>query len=207
MDQSKQSSSGDERLIRAAKGGDASALDSLLRCHYPRLFALCRRIVGESDADDATQETLMAIVRGLPKFDGRSTFVTWSHRVATNACLDELRRRERRPKLRLLDDRPEPRTGRGSGGALHVTEHLPGDDIDGVADRLDLDQALATLPVDQRVAVVLRDLCALSYDEIAAVLDVPPGTVRSRIARGRARMHDHLVGNPTGHDRRPSSQP
>ncbi|MBI3257012.1 MAG: RNA polymerase sigma factor [Actinobacteria bacterium] len=192
-----QSSSSDDRLVRAAKDGDAAALDSLLRCHYPRLFA----------ADDATQETLMAIVRGLPKFDGRSTFVTWSHRVATNASLDELRRRERRPRLRPLDDRPERRTGPGPGDAPHVTERLPDDDIEGVADRLDLDQALATLPVDQRVAVVLRDLCALSYDEIASVLDVPPGTVRSRIARGRARMHDHLVGNPTGHDRRPSSQP
>ena len=95
----------DRTLIAASQAGDRSALDRLLRQHYDRIYAICRRVAGnDADAADATQEALMAIVRGLPRFDGRSTFSTWSYRVATNACLDELRRRKRRPTPALVDD-------------------------------------------------------------------------------------------------------
>ena len=88
----------DEDLVAAANGGDRSALDLLLSRHYDRLYAICRRLAGnDADAADACQEALMAIVRGLERFEGSSTFKTWSYRVATNACLDELRRRGRRP--------------------------------------------------------------------------------------------------------------
>lgn len=115
----------------------------------------------------------MAIVRGLPGFDGRSAFSTWAYRVATNACLDELRRRRRRPEPGLPEGPDEPATV---------------DDAEGVTTRVDLDAALQSLPADFRAAVVLRDVAGLSYDEIAAALSVPPGTVRSRIARGRAAL-------------------
>ena len=86
-------------------------MDALLRRHYDRIFALCRRVTG-SDADgaDAAQEALIAIVRGLPRFDGRARFSTWAYRVATNVCLDELRRQRRRPVPGLGDGR---RSGRG----------------------------------------------------------------------------------------------
>jgi RNA polymerase sigma-70 factor (ECF subfamily) len=134
----------------------------------------------DADALDATQEALLALVRGLPRFDGRSSFATWSYRVATNTCLDELRRRRRRPVP--LDE-------------LSVTAPGPEDLAAGVADRLSIDEALATLPAEFRAAVVLRDVCALDYAEIAEVLGVPPGTVRSRIARGRAAVAAHLAGN------------
>lgn len=187
----------DHALVHASRGGDGAALDALLRRHYPRLFGLCRRMVGENDADDATQNALMAIVRGLPSFDGHSTFVTWSYRVATNACLDEIRRRAKRPVLKLADDDLYETTG-----SLRSQS-----DIDRVTDRIDLDAALATLTIDQRVAVILRDLCSLSYNEIAIVLDIAPGTVRSRIARGRGQLHDFLIGNSTTVDQRPSSKP
>lgn len=125
-----------------------------------------------TDAADACQEALLAIVRGLPSFDGRSAFGTWAYRVATNACLDELRRRRRRPEPGLPEGRDEPAT---------VV-----DDAEGVTTRVDLDAALQALPADYRAAVVLRDVCGLSYDEIATALSIPAGTVRSRIARGRA---------------------
>jgi RNA polymerase sigma-70 factor (ECF subfamily) len=134
----------------------------------------------DADALDATQEALLALVRGLPRFDGRSSFATWSYRVATNTCLDELRRRRRRPVP--LDE-------------LSATAPGPEDLAGGVADRLSIDEALATLPAEFRAAVVLRDVCALDYAEIAEVLGVPPGTVRSRIARGRAAVAAHLAGN------------
>jgi RNA polymerase sigma-70 factor (ECF subfamily) len=137
-------------------------------------------------------------VRGLSRFDGRAAFSTWAYRVATNACLDELRRRSRRPVTGVDDAVLEgaPRTG----GSRH---DLAGE----VADRLDVDAALATLSPEHRAAVVLRDLCTLDYAEIAEVLDIPPGTVRSRIARGRAALADALAGNPAAPDRRPTIRP
>jgi RNA polymerase sigma-70 factor (ECF subfamily) len=146
----------------------------------------------DADALDATQEALISLVRGLPHFDGRSSFVTWSYRVATNACLDEVRRRRRRPVP--VDE---------------MTVAAPaGTDLAGsVADRMALDDALAALPPEFRAAVVLRDVCALDYAEIAEVLDVPPGTVRSRIARGRAAVAAHLAGNPTSTDDRQIPRP
>ena len=82
----------DQALVSAAQQGDGAALDALLRRHHDRIFALCRRLAGnEADAHDATQEALIAIVRGIRRFDGRAAFSTWAYRVATNACLDELR--------------------------------------------------------------------------------------------------------------------
>ncbi|HLJ07520.1 MAG TPA: sigma-70 family RNA polymerase sigma factor, partial [Acidimicrobiia bacterium] len=104
-------------------------------------------------------------------------FTTWLYRVATNAALDELRRRKRRPDpVELLDERVAAESGVESA----------------VTARLDVDAALASLGPEFRTAVVLRDLCDLDYAEIADVLDVPIGTVRSRIARGRAAIADRL---------------
>jgi RNA polymerase sigma-70 factor (ECF subfamily) len=182
-------------LVAAARSGDRDALEQLLRLHHDRIHALARRITGnDADAADATQEALIAIVRGLPRFDGRSSFSTWAYRVTANASLDELRRRRRRPLVGLPDERAE----RADASVAVDTA---------VADRLRLDAALAELPEDFRVAVVLRDVCDLDYAEIAAVLDLPPGTVRSRIARGRGRLADLLSGNRSTTPARPSTEP
>lgn len=179
--------------MASARAGDRAALETLLRRHHDRLAAVCRRLCGnDADAADATQEALLAIVRGLSRYDGRAAFSTWAYRVATNACLDELRRRSRRPLPGLDESR---------------SRAAPGDVGEAVAARLDVDEALAALPLDFRTAVVLRDLCGLDYAEIAEVLGVPAGTVRSRIARGRAQLADRLTGNPEGPPRRPTSTP
>jgi len=123
---------------------------------------------------------MIALVRGLPRFDGRSSFATWSYRIAVNASLDELRARSRRPRPGAeIDDGP-PFADRS----------------DGVVDRLDLDAALLRLSPEHRAVVVLRDVCQLEYSEIAEVLHVPLGTVRSRIARGRAALVPLLGGRP-----------
>src|SRR4051812_4211878 len=93
----------DSTLVAAAQAGDRAALEALLGRHHERLHAVCRRLTGnDADAADASQDALIAIVRGLGRFDGRSQFSTWSYRIAVNACLDELRRRRRRPVL--VDD-------------------------------------------------------------------------------------------------------
>jgi RNA polymerase sigma-70 factor (ECF subfamily) len=181
--------------VAAAQAGDRRALDVLLRRHHDRIHAVCRRLAGnEADAQDATQEALLAVVRGLARFDGRAAFSTWAYRVATNACLDELRRRKRRPTPGLPDDELDA----GPGAAAS-----PG--IDGLGDRLAIDAALAELPDEFRVPVVLRDLCDLDYAEIASTLGIPPGTVRSRIARGRAQLARLLEpGNSEPGARRPT---
>ena len=181
----------DASLVAAAQAGDRAALEELLRRHQDRLYAVCRRLTGnDADAADACQDALIAIVRALPRYDARAAFGTWAYRIATNAALDELRRRRRRPE-------PAETVGERPAG---------GDAPAAVEARLDVDAALAGLPAEFRAAVVLRDLCDLSYDEIAEVLDVPPGTVRSRIARGRAALADALASgrNPEGPPRRPT---
>lgn len=137
----------------------------------------------DADGFDATQDALIAIARGIRTFDGRAAFSTWSYRVATNACLDELRRRSRRPTPGLPADLDDTR----AQGWPHGLAASPVA-VDGLPDRMVIDAALAELPEDFRVAVVLRDLCDLDYAEIATALDLPPGTVRSRIARGRSQL-------------------
>lgn len=183
----------DEELIIAAQGGDKKLLNMLLERHYDRIYAICRRITGqESDAMDATQEALLAIVKGLEKFDGRAKFTTWSYRVVTNACLDELRRKKRR----IADALPDEEAGELAIDATQSPE-------DAVTARLDIDAALLEVPEEFRVAVVLRDLCDMDYADIAETLQIPPGTVRSRISRGRAALANQFLGNqnppPTRH--------
>ena len=181
----------DEDLVVAARRGERPALEQLLVRHHDRINALCRRLLcSDSDAEDATQDTLLAVVRSLSSFDGRSSFGTWIYRIATNQCLDELRRRRRRPLPTSLDS---DGAGEAHVGAIAVAA---GPAELAVA-RVDVDAALTKLSPEFRVAVVLRDLCDLSYEEIAEVLHVPVGTVRSRIARGRASLAD-LVGNFAG---------
>jgi RNA polymerase sigma-70 factor, ECF subfamily len=168
----------DETLARRAAGGDRRALETLLDRHADRVHAICRRVVSDpDDALDATQEAMIAVARGVSRFDGRSAFTTWLYRVATNAALDELRRKRRRP---------------APAAEVPDAASTPGRFEDSVAARLDVDQALAQLPEDFRVAVVLRDLCDLDYATIAEILDVPVGTVRSRIARGRGELKASL---------------
>ena len=182
----------DDRLAASAAAGSRPALEILLDRHADRIHAVCRRVVANpDDALDATQEAMISIARGITRYDGRAAFTTWLYRVATNAALDELRRKKRRPQP--FESLPEPAVA-GSGVESQV------------AARLDVDQALAEIPEEFRVAVVLRDLCDLDYAEIAEVLDVPPGTVRSRIARGRAALADQL-GNSDDAGVRPTGSP
>lgn len=187
----------ERHLVAAAQRGDRDATEQLLRTHQPAVYAVCRRVCGnDADALDATQEALVAMVRGLARFDGRSKVSTWAYRIATNASLDELRRRSRRPVVGI--------DGR-DGEAADLPDHRTPDPAGAVADADEVEGALATLPVEFRAPIVLRDLCQLDYREIAEVLEIPPGTVRSRIARGRAQLADHLAGNQTDPPERPRS--
>ena len=167
--------------MQRAQAGDRGALEQLLERHYDRISARCRRIAGNAaDGDDATQEALLAIVRGLERFDGRSECSTWAYRVATNACLDELRRRGRRPVP--TEDEIEPAAPTGPIDQI-------GEDL---ARRDEVTTALASLSPEFRAPLVLRDLEGLDYAQIADTLGLAPGTVRSRIARARRQLAERL---------------
>jgi len=157
------------------------------------VYAVCRRVLGhDADAADATQDALIAAVKGLPRFDGQAAFSTWMYRIATNTCFDHLRRQRRRPATTLPED-----------GTVDFTDDGPTFDMS-LADRLAIDAALSSLPEDFRMAVVLRDVADLDYADIAITLGVPIGTVRSRIARGRAALAKQL-GNRIDPTQRPTS--
>jgi RNA polymerase sigma-70 factor (ECF subfamily) len=183
----------DSELARAAARGDRRALERLLERHVDRVHAICRRVLANrDDALDATQEALLAIARRIHTFDGRSQFTTWMYRVASNAAIDEARRRNRRPQ-------PTDQ---------HVDRAAPDMAFDErIADQLEVDAALSCIPVEFRAAVALRDLAGLDYAEIARILDVPAGTVRSRIARGRAALADHLGNSRPDVDRQTERSP
>ena len=145
--------------------------------HQTRVFNVALRVLGDpDDARDATQDAFLSMLRKLSQFRGDSAFTTWLHRVTVNSCYDILRKRRRQPILRLIADDDDPVTDIGPP----VPDHA-----DAAVDSIDVARALQTIPEEYRVTLVLADVQDLPYEEIARVLDVPIGTVKSRVHRGR----------------------
>ena len=176
----------DGELVRRFLAGDAGAATDLITRHERRVYAVCLRVLGNpDDAADAAQDALLAMIRKLDGFRGEAAFTTWLYRVAMNVCYDHLRRAKRRPVLRRDEDAPAP-------------EPALDDHADAVAGAHDVAAALAQVPEDFRVAIVLADVHDLPYDEIAKVLDLPVGTVKSRVHRGRIALAKALgIGAPS----------
>ena len=124
-------------------------------------------------------------MRKISSFKGESKFSTWAYRVATNSCLDEIRKRKRRPRLGLLEN----------DEALYSPEKSSRSIEDQVSDLLLIEEALSLLPDEFRIPLVLRDQVGMNYQEIADRLSLPEGTVKSRIARARARLKVEITGN------------
>jgi len=168
----------DEQLVRRYLDGDRDAFTTLVERHEARLYNVCLRILGSpEDAHDATQDAFLTVLRKLDQFRGDAAFTTWMHRVAVNACYDLLRKRKRQPMLRMVTDDEADRTD-DLGPPVS-------DPADAVAGEIDVVRALAHVAEDFRVVLVLADVEDLPYDEIARVLGVPIGTVKSRVHRGR----------------------
>lgn len=184
-------------LIARSKQGDLAAFNLLVE-HYQRpLYNLCLRMLASSEAaEDATQEAFIAAYRGIDRFrggvrmgGGAAGFRAWLFRIGVNACYDELRRRRARPATSL--DEP-----RGETARVRDIEN-PGPALDEIAETAELgraiQEALSALPSDQRLAIVLSDVQGLDYAEIAQVMGVSLGTVKSRINRGRSRLRAFLL--------------
>jgi RNA polymerase sigma-70 factor (ECF subfamily) len=171
-------------LLRRHVQGDHEAFGMLFARHRDRLWAVALRTLGDADeAADALQEAMISAFRRAGSFRGDSAVTTWLHRVVVNACLDRVRRRAARPAVPAGDERSLDMLARGAAGR------------DAAADRdtaLDVDAALRLLPYDQRAALVLVDMLGYSVQAAAETLDVSVGTIKSRCARGRARLVPHL---------------
>jgi RNA polymerase sigma-70 factor (ECF subfamily) len=168
----------DKALMAAHVDGDPDAFGEIVRRHRDRMWAVALRTLGDSEeAADAVQDALISAFRRADSYRGDAAVTTWLHRIVVNACLDRVRRRQARPAVALPDD-------------IDAMPEVPSprDPQDEALIALDVQQALDTLPVDQRAAIVLVDVLGHSVDDAARVLGCPTGTVKSRCSRGRARL-------------------
>ena len=172
----------DVDLLRLHVDGHADAFSIIFQRHRDRLWAVALRTMGDKEeAADALQDAMLSAFRRAGTFRGDSAVTTWLHRIVVNACLDRMRRRRARPTQPLPDYETQ------EVGA--APETVTGDDP-AVAKELSLEiqTALAELPYEQRAALVLVDMQGYSVEDAARILDCAPGTIKSRCARGRARL-------------------
>lgn len=175
----------DVDLIGRYLKGDLKAFDELMRAHEDRVFGICLRMLRDRDAAlDVSQETFLTVFRKADRYKAEAAFSTWLYRVTMNACYDYLRRTKRRRADALPEglDPPDPRAG---------------DPLESAEIRPDIEAALGQLPEEFRSAIVLVDLQGLAIDQTAEILGVPPGTVKSRVFRGR-RLLAEILGNHKG---------
>ena len=175
----------DAELLHRHVAGDSEAFGELVRRHRDRLWAVALRTLGNpDDAADAVQDALINAFRRASSFRGDSAVTTWLHRIVVNACLDRTRKAASRPSVAWAEEFDPPSADSDPGTRA--------------ATRLDVEAALATLPEEQRVAVVLVDMEGYPVAEVAQLLGCPVGTVKSRCARARARLLPLLAQRPPG---------
>lgn len=188
----------DEELLDRHLGGDPDAFGELFLRHKERLWAVALRTLGDpEEAADALQEAMISAFRRAGDFRGQSAVTTWLHRIVVNAAVDRLRRRSTRSvnwngdedALESLAARGGPG---GSGAAAGPGSPSGGESPDTVETRLEVDAALRVLPPQQRAALVLVDMLGYPVADVAEILGISPGTVKSRCARGRARLLPYL---------------
>lgn len=178
-----------DELARAAAGGDEAAFGELVRLFEKKVYNLALRMCGNpEDAADAAQEAFLAAWKGLPNFRGEAGFSTWLYRLTSNAAIDHLRRTRRQREEASLDD--EALRLDAVDGAPSPQAQAEGEEL-----RAAVLSGLNQLSDDHRQALTLRELQELSYEEIAAILEVDLGTVKSRISRARGALRKILIKN------------
>jgi RNA polymerase sigma-70 factor (ECF subfamily) len=170
----------DAELARRAARGDSRAFEELVRLHERTVYNLAYRMTGRpEDAKDVAQEAFLSAFRRLGSFRGDSSFSTWIHRITVNACYDQLRRRRREPTADLVDATDLPSSSDPERTASAA---------------VDVQRALLHVPDEFRPVLVMREIQDMDYEEIAMVLEVPVGTVKSRLHRGRRALAEALGG-------------
>jgi RNA polymerase sigma-70 factor (ECF subfamily) len=178
-------------LIADAKRGKVDAFNELVLAYQSQVYNLAYRIMGDpASASDATQEAFIAAYQSLDRFRGGS-FKSYLMRIVSNRCYDELRRRKRRPATSFedveIDEDANPMLVNGGEKPEEYTERQEMAHM--------LQSGIETLPPDQRITLVFSDVQGMSYQEIAEVMEVSLGTVKSRLARARSKLRDYLQAN------------
>lgn len=179
----------ERELIARLQKRDETAFEELLRQYEKKVYTLCFRMCGNSeDAEEAAQDTFLALWRGIDRFRQESSLSTWIYRLASNACIDLLRRRKKQGSSLSLDDEelfldavdpaPHPQ---------EAVEHREAQKL--------LQEGLSALPEEYRKVLILREIEGLSYTEIAESASLELGTVKSRISRGRVLLRNFLSGS------------
>jgi len=174
----------ESELVERSRAGDLDAFNQIVAAYQDLVYNVCLRMLGNrQSAEDVAQEAFFSAFRNVARMRG-PTVRAWLLRIASNACIDEIRRRKRQPQLSLDDEEP--------GRQIEVPDPAAGPEE--MALRFELRAALQAellrLPDDQRLAVVLCDVQGLSYEEVATAMGSSVGTVKSRISRGRARLRE-----------------
>lgn len=188
----------DQALIAAARLGDRLAMGRLLTRHQSRMFGLCYRIVHHREmAADLCQDAMVKVIQHLNGYDGRAQFTTWMTRIVINVCLSKLRSEKLRRHASLDGSRGSAGWDRESGGIGRIIgqsrEPSVAERVEDAEVRRDVEAALAILDPEQRTILLLRDQRGLDYDEIAEVLGIAVGTVKSRLFRARAALREALA--------------
>ncbi len=174
------------KLIRRVQAGDAEAFEKLMLAHEKAVFNLALRMTeNREDAEDVSQEAFLKAYRSLSDFRGESKFSVWLYRIVSNVCLDFLRRKRRRPSASLTAEDDE---GEEVQWDVPDERYTPERLLERKLTQEAVRKGLAALPENQRKILLLREIKGLSYEEIGEVLDLDPGTVKSRIFRARKRL-------------------
>jgi RNA polymerase sigma-70 factor (ECF subfamily) len=186
----------DALLVESFRAGNRLAFDRLVLRHRDRITRLCAYLLGDRDeGEDAAQDSFVKAFRALPRFQADASFATWIYRIAVNSCRSRQRSwwgRLSRRAMRL--DRPTKGEGDGEAIELGDTRHLPARDLQRHRTVQAIRRGLRKMPAHQRELVVLRDIQELSYEEIQKITGLAAGTVKSRIARARGALREHLKG-------------
>lgn len=183
----------EELLIRRIQAGDDAAFERLVEHCGPRVYALAYRMIGNcDDAQDVVQEAFLRVYQGLPRFRADSAFNTWLYRIVVNLCHDELDRRKRCPHTQseVVTD--------GADAPISLLDQMTtGETPEDLCIRHErqrqLEQLILSLPEAHRVVVLLHDIQGLRYDEIAAVLHMNVGTVKSRLNRAHHQLRENIL--------------
>jgi len=182
----------DAPYVERARNGDMDAFEILVKKYEARVYQIASHMLANGeDARDAAQEAFIKAYRSITRFRGESKFSTWLYRIINNVCLDHLRKRNR--NALSLDDETV------TEGGDKVAREIPSDfDVEAIVENAEfrrlVGKALRSLPEQHRAMIALRDLQGLGYAEISDLLELPEGTVKSRINRARANLRNMILG-------------
>ncbi len=185
----------DINLVKLARNGDRMAFQKLVERYQRKIFGLCYGMVrNQDDAMDMVQETFVKVFKNLGRFEGQSSFYTWTYRIATNVCIDFLRKAKRQRTVDYDDAIMRDDEVEDVGSLLPSRLGVNPAKVYGRRELLEkIEDALGTLSPNHRQAILLREVEGLSYQEIADIMEVSIGTVMSRLHHARKNMQNHLA--------------